>query len=295
MKILVTGASGWIGSATLPRLVARGHEVVATARSDSAATTLSTAGVTVVRADLEDPESMTRAAEGCDAVIHLAYHHDFTQIDRAAEMDRSVLEGFGEVLAGSGSPLLVASGVLGVAQEGLARESDPQTGPFARSHTATWVTTLSDRGIQPVLMRFPPTVHGRGDIGFIRRFVEAARIRGMATYVDEGQTRWSAVHRDDAADLIVKVVERPTESRVHAVGEEGVSMRDIAEAIGVSLGIPTVSISRDQAQAEMGFLGMLMTVDASASSELTQRVYDWRPEGPTLLEDVRNGAYLDRA
>src|SRR6202161_1635497 len=255
MRIFVTGASGWIGSAVVPELLGAGHEVVGLARSDASARRLEAAGATVQPGDLDDPEGLAKAAADSDGVIHLAFQHEVAfggDFATAAAADRRAVEAMGAALAGSDRPLVLASGLLALAPGRVATEDDG-LGPSdtvranpAGLRAATGLVTLSlgGVGVRSSVLRFPPTVHGDGDNGFIATFVAIARQKGVAGYVGDGSNRWPAVHRSDAARLARLTVESaPAGSVLHAVGEEGVAFRQIAEALGRHLEVPTISLS----------------------------------------------------
>ena len=299
MRIFVTGASGWIGSAVVPELLAQGHEVLGLARSDSAAEKVAASGAEVLRGDVQDVDVLRVGAEQADGVVHLAFRHDIAWTGRfadAAASDRQAIEVFGEELAGSHRPLAIASGVAGLNGSGPATERDEPSGavsPRAASERAA--LALAQRGVRSMSVRFAPTVHGTGDHGFIARIIEADRRHGAAAYLDTGANRWAAVHRSDAAQLVRLGIEHaPAGSVLHAVGEEGVPMRDIAGAISHRFDLPATTISADEASARFGFLAQFMGLDMLASSTLTRELLGWEPNGPTLLEDIANGAYSAR-
>lgn len=298
MRVFMTGASGWIGSAVVPELLAAGHEVSGIARSDESAARLRAAGVTAIPGSLDDLDTLRTAAEGSDAVIHLGFKHDFSDYAASGRTERAVMQTFGDALAGTGKPLLFASGVALVTPGRVATEEDasPFTGEDApRGGAEVLALGFAERGIQPVALRFAPTVHGEGDHGFTAVLVDVARRTGVAGYVGDGANRWPAVHRSDAGRLVAKALEDPGAARVvHAVGEEGVAARDIAEAIGRGAGVPVASIAADDAEAHFGWIGRFFQLDIPASSTLTQERYDWRPTGPTLLEDLAAGHYFTR-
>ena len=297
MRVFVTGASGWIGSAVVPELLAAGHEVIGLARSEGAADTVTGLGAEVHRGSLDDVSSLRAGAEHADGVVHLGYHHDFSQMAEAAQIDRRAIETFGEVLAGTGGPLVVAGGVLGMGSDGPATEHDrPDPAVHPRIATGEVVLALADRGVRSAMVRFAPTVHGPGDQGFIATLVELARRKGVAGYVDDGSNRWPAVHRLDAANLVqLAVTSAPARSVLHAVAETGVPTRDIAEAIGRSLGVPARSIPAAQAAAHFGWIGGFFGMDAAASNDLTRELMTWNPTHPGLLDDLDAGRYVDAA
>ncbi len=293
MRIFVTGASGWIGSAVVAELVTNGHDVVGLARSDASAEKVAALGAEVHRGSLEDLDALRAAAEKSDGVVHLGYDHDFGQMEAAARLNADSLEVLGDAL-GPDAPFVIASGVAGLSQGSPATErdvADPARHPrIAASQKAL---ALSKRGVRTVEARFAPTVHGAGDHGFIAVLVGVARERGVSGYVEEGANKWAAVHRTDAARLVAKAVESaPPGTVLHAVGEEGVSTRAIAEAIGAGLGVPVDSIPADEAAAHFGWIGMFFGMDAAASSDLTRELMDWKPSGPTLLDDLAAGSYF---
>lgn len=299
MRVFMTGASGWIGSAVVPELLAAGHEVSGIARSEDSAARLRAAGATPIAGSLDDLETLRTAAEAADAVIHLGFKHDFTDYAASGRTERAVMETFGDALAGTGKPLLFASGVAGLTPGRVATEEDasPFTGPDApRGGAEALALGFAVRGIQPVALRFAPTVHGDGDHGFTAVLVDVARRTGVAGYVGDGANRWAAVHRSDAARLVAKVLENPgVADIVHAVGEEGVATREMAEAIGRGAGVPAASIAPEDVEAHFGWIGRFFSLDLAASSALTQERFDWRPTGPTLLEDLAAGHYFARA
>jgi nucleoside-diphosphate-sugar epimerase len=297
MRVFVTGASGWIGSAVVPELLAAGHEVVGLARSERAADTVIGLGAKVHRGSLDDVVSLRSGAGQADGVVHLGYHHDFSQMAEAAQIDRRAIETFGEVLAGTGGPLVVAAGVLGMGGDEPATERDlPDPAIHPRVATGEVVLALADRGVRSSVVRFAPTVHGRGDQGFIATLVELARRTGVAGYVDEGSNRWPAVHRLDAANLVqLAVTSAPARSVLHAVAETGVPTRDIAASIGRSLGVPVQSIPAADAAKHFGWIGAFFGMDAAASSDLTRELMAWTPTHPGLLDDLDAGLYVDAA
>jgi nucleoside-diphosphate-sugar epimerase len=308
MRVLVTGASGWIGSAVVPELLGAGHQVVGLARSDASAAALSAAGAEVLTGDLDDLDNLKSAATASDGVIHLAFRHDiaFTgDFDGAVEADRRAIEAFGEALAGSDKPFVIASGVVGVKFGGVATEEDGRdvdpvaavgSGPLGRQANAQFVLSLADQGIRSSVLRLPPTTHGDGDNGFMATAVSIARDKGVSGYVGDGANRWPAVHRSDAARLFrLALEEAPAGSVLHAVDDEGVPIRDVAQVIGRHLDIPVVSITPEAAGEHFGWLGGFLAVDSPASSAITQELLGWHPTGPGLIEDLDKGHYFTGA
>lgn len=296
MRVFITGASGWIGSATTDELLAAGHEVVALARSDASAEKLEVKGAIVLRGDLDHLDTLRAGADTADATIHLANKHDFNNPAVSDKAERNAVQTLGDALAGSGRPLLLAAAIAGLARGRDATEKDPSQahGPDApRGGAENLALEYVDRDVRVISARFAPTVHGHGDHGFIASIVEAARRKGVSGYVGDGANRWSAVRRTDAARLIrMGLEEAPAGSILHAVHENGVPTRTIAEAIGAGLGIETASIAPDAAAKHFGWIGAFFSWEMAASSELTQALLGWTPSGPTLIEDLREGAYF---
>jgi nucleoside-diphosphate-sugar epimerase len=294
MRIFVTGASGWIGSAVVPELLAAGHEVVGLARSDAAAATVTARGAEVLRGSLEDLDSLREGAAKSDGVIHLGFVHDFAHFEHSVKVDLAAIETMGEALEGSDRPLLIASGVLGLTQGPLATERDAPDRNSPRAQAARHAVALADRGVRSIVARFPPTVHGAGDHGFIALLIEIAREKGVSGYVDPGSNRWSAVHVKDAGVLVRRAIDDASPGSVlHAVADEGIPLRVIAEVIGQHLELPVASIAADNALDHFGWLGLPLAVDGAASSELTQDLLGWRPTQPGLIDDLNAGHYFD--
>ena len=303
MKIFVTGASGWIGSAVVPELLNAGHEVVGLARSDASAAKLEEAGASVERGDLDDADALAKAASVSEGVIHLAFQHEVAfggDFATAGAADRRAVEAMGTALAGSDRPFVLASGMAGLSigrpateNDGLVASDEIRANP-AGVRAATALLTLSLRGIgvRSSVLRFPPTVHGEGDNGFMAIFVGIARQIGVAGYVGDGKNRWPAVHVSDAATLARLAVESaPGGSVLHAVGEEGVPFGEIAEAMGRGLNLPTQSVDPSKALEHFGFLGLFAGRDFPASATITRELLGWEPKGPTLLEDLGKDSY----
>jgi len=294
MRIFVTGATGWIGTAVVPELIAAGHRVVGLARSDDAAAALVSLGADVWRGQLDDPASLRDGAAESDGVIHLAYHHDFSRIEEAAQTDLAAINAIGEALEGTDRPFVVASGTLGLAPGRVSTErdaADPAIHP--RVANAQAALSLAARGVRSMIVRLAPTVHGTGDHGFVATLVDIARARRESGYIEDGTNRWPAVHRFDAARLIrLGLDEAPAGSVLHATAEEGVPTRAIAEAIGRGLDLPVVSVPRDRAGEHFGWLGRFFGADAPASSAITQELLAWRPSQPGLIADIDAGHYF---
>ncbi|WP_293902011.1 SDR family oxidoreductase [Phenylobacterium sp.] len=294
MRVFVTGATGFIGSAIVQDLIGAGHQVLGLARSDDSAAALARLGVEAHRGDLADLDSLVAGARACEGVIHTAFIHDFSQFMANIETDRRAVEALACALEGSDKPLVIASGTMMVQHARPATERDaPLSVEAPRAASEAMVLAAADRGVRGSVVRLPPTVHGAGDHGFVPRLIEAAREHGVSPYVGDGANHWPAVHRLDAARVFRRAVERAAPgTRLHAVGEEGVPMRAIAEAIGAGLGVPVRSLTQDEAPAHFGFLAMFIATDNPTSSALTRSALGWSPEGPDLLTDLREGGYF---
>jgi nucleoside-diphosphate-sugar epimerase len=296
MRIFVTGASGWIGSAVVPELLDAGHEVIGLARSDASAKALTAAGASVQRGSLEDLESLRAGADASDGVIHLAYIHDFTQFDENARIDRQAIETLGAALAGSDRPLVIASGTaaLPAGRVGTERDTvDPDHPLSERSVSEKTALALASGGVRSASLRLPPTVHGDGDHGFMPSIIGVAREKGVSAYIGDGANRWPAVHRVDAAHLFRLAAEKaPAGSVLHAISDEGVAWSAIAEVIGRQLDLPVVSIAPQEAFVHFGWLGGLISADVPASSALTRELLKWEPTQPGLIEDLEKGHYF---
>jgi nucleoside-diphosphate-sugar epimerase len=291
MRVFVTGASGWIGSALVPELLGAGHQVVGLARSDAAAAAVEKLGADVLRGHLDDLETLKAGAESADGVVHLAFGHDFGRMDAAIRTDAAVVAAIGAALEGSGKPFVAASGTPSVPGRVATEQDDPPGfGPVAgRMDVARAVLKTADRGVRASVLRLPRSVHGEGDAhGLITRLIDAGRQKGVAAYVGDGAARWPAVHVLDAAHLFHLALEHaPAGSVLHAVGDEGVAIRDVAEVVGRRLDLPVTSVEAD----ELGFLGAILAIDQPASAEKTRELLGWQPAHPGLLDDLEKGYY----
>jgi nucleoside-diphosphate-sugar epimerase len=300
MRVFVTGATGFIGSAVVRELLDAGHEVVGLARSDASAEALRAAGAAAHPGDLTDPDALRAAAGGADGAIHTAFVHDFSPAGRAAamEVDRAAIAAMGEAFAGSDRPLVVTSGTAGLSLGRPATEDDVPADPAAGRHPAEQLTlALAERGVRSSVLRLPPSVHGEGDLhGFVPQLVAIAREAESSATVGDGANRWAAVHRLDAARLFRLALEgAPASSRLHGVAEEGVPAHAMAAAIGRQLGVPVTSVSPEEAADRFTWLAPFWAMDVPASSAHTRTLLGWDPVGPTLLADLDAGHYLPTA
>ncbi|MGV4925759.1 SDR family oxidoreductase [Streptomyces sp. BHT-5-2] len=298
MRVFVTGASGFIGSAVVPELIGAGHEVLGLARSDASADALTAAGAQVHRGSLEDPDSLRTGAAATDGVVHLAFIHDFSRYEHAARTDLRAIEALGGALEGSDRPLVIASGTIAITEGRAATERDvPAPGAVAapRAAAAQAALAFAARGVRSSVLRLPPSVHGEGDHGFVRALIDIAHDKGVSAYVGDGGNRWCAVHRSDAARLFRLALEKaPAGSVLHGVAEEGVPFRSVAEVIGRQLGLPTASVSSDDAERHFGWLGRFVAADVRTSSALTRELLGWRPTHQGLIADLEQGHYFGR-
>jgi nucleoside-diphosphate-sugar epimerase len=288
VKVFVTGSTGFIGSAVVNELLEAGHEVVGLARSIQSVEALKAIGVSPLPGDLEDLDSLHCGAAGSDGVIHTAYNHDFTvPREVAAAADVRVIEAMGEALVGSDRPLIITSGT------GAPTEDDPGTAS-PRYASEKMARSFAERGVRAAVVRFPPTVHGRGDHGFVPILISIARQKGVSAYPGDGSNRWPAVHRLDAAHLFRLAVESAAPgARLHGVAEEGIPVREIAEVIGRHLDLPVVSMPREEAIDHFGFLGAFFARDITASSAKTRAGIGWEPVQPGLIADLDEGHYFE--
>jgi nucleoside-diphosphate-sugar epimerase len=295
MRVFVTGASGFIGSAVVPELIGAGHRVAGLARSDASADALTAAGAEVHRGALEDLDSLRGGAAASDGVIHLAFIHDFSDYARSVQTDLRAVETIGVALEGSGKPFVITSGTLMLAGLGrLATEDDEPdpAGPRVASEKAA--IALAERGVRASVVRLAPSVHGEADTGFVPRLIAIARDKGVSAFVGDGSNRWPAVHRLDAARLFRLAAEAaPAGSRLHGAGEQGVPFREIAEVIGSQLQLPVLSIAAEDAAEHFGFLSAFVSLDNPTSSAGTRKLLGWAPERPALIPDLEQGHYFD--
>jgi nucleoside-diphosphate-sugar epimerase len=291
MRVFVTGASGFIGSAIVDELVAAGHEVLGLARSDAAAATLTAAGATVHRGSLEDLDSLRSGAATADAVIHTAFIHDFSKWVENSELDRRVIEALGSVLAGSDRPLIVTSGTGVARTPGRATtEDDVPNSPIPRVASEQAAAAVQAQGVRVMVVRLPQ-VHDPVKQGLITYMIDVAREKGVSAYIGDGLNRWPAAHRLDTAHLYRLVLEKGSAGiRYNAVAEEGVLLRDIAQAIGQRLNLPVVAKSPDEAAEHFGWLAPLVASDMPASSQRTREQLGWQPTGPDLVSDLKKAS-----
>ncbi|MFZ0305672.1 MAG: SDR family oxidoreductase [Terracidiphilus sp.] len=293
MCVFVTGATGFIGSAVVKELIDAGHQVLGLARSDAGAQSLIAAGAEVQGGDLEDLESLKSGAANADAVIHLAFIHDFSNFQKNCEVDRMAIETLGEVLAGSDRTLIVTGGLALLAQGRAATEDDPpvpvtDSYPRASEHAAA---LLEKRGVRAMVVRLSQ-VHDTTKQGLVSYSVQVAREKGVSAYIGDGQNAWAAVHRLDAARLYRLALEKGNAgARFHGVAEERVTAKAIAEAIGKGLNVPVVSLTPEEAKGHFGWLAIFAGLDLTASSAKTREELGWEPNGPGLIVDLENMRY----
>lgn len=296
MRVFVTGATGFVGSAVVRELIAGGHRVSGLARSDRAAAALTAARAEVVPGDLADPEGLAAAAAAADATIHTAFIHDFANFPASVEADQRAIAAIGGALKGSGRPFLVTSAIGLLPQGTLATETTAvatQGHAALRGRSETLALSFLPLGVAVQIVRLPPSVHGAGDHGFVPMLIDLARRRGLSGFVGAGDNRWPAVHRDDAARAYVLALESGgVGSAVHAVGETGVPFRALAEAIGAGLGLPAGSVPESGAAEHFGWMAGFARMDLPASSALTRERLGWTPTGPGLLADLEQGGYF---
>lgn len=293
MRVFVTGATGFVGSAVVRELIASGHQVLGLTRSDDGARSLAADGAEAHRGTLEDLDSLRAGTREADAVIHTAFNHDWSNFAQSCELDRNAILTMGAVLEGSQRQLLVTSGLAALAPGRIATEADevPADGPRASEAAAAMLVA---RGVRASGVRLAPSTHDTGDHGFVPRLIALAREKGVSAYVGDGRNRWTGVHRRDAARLYRMALEKGVESGpYHAVDEEGIPFKEIADVIGRRLGMPVVSLSPEEASKHFGWFTRFAAMDAPASNARTKAALGWQPEWPGLIADIDRPAYFE--
>jgi nucleoside-diphosphate-sugar epimerase len=295
MRAFVTGATGFVGSAVVQELTRSGHQVLGLARSEASAAALTAAGVAAHRGDVEDAESLRRAVAQVDGVVHTAFNHDFSKFAANCESDRRVIDTLAAALAGSERPLIITSGTALVAAARIATEDDgvPESSPIPRVASEQAAAAAAARGVRVSVVRLPPSVHGEGDHGFVPTVIGIAREQGESAYLGDGQNRWPAVHRLDAAVLYRLALEKgAAAARYHCVDDEGVPFRDIAAVIGRHLNVPLVSRPKEEAARRFGWFAHFAQIDNPASSRHTRELLGWQPVQAKLIADLDGPSYF---
>ncbi|MPT25282.1 MAG: SDR family oxidoreductase [Starkeya sp.] len=296
MQVFVTGATGFVGSAVTAELIANGHRVLGLARSQRGADQLMRMGALVSRGDLEAPETLREGAERCDAIIHTGFIHDFARFAWACALDKAAIETIGAAIAGTQKPFIVTAGLAGLGLPGAPVTEDviaPQPSDAYPRASDSAARALTARGIPTTIMRLPPSVHGRGDHGFVPMLIAMAREQRRAAYIGDGTNVWPAVHVADAARAYRLAMERgPSGDAFHAAGERGIPFRDIARTIADGLGVPCVSLAPEEVRGYFGWFTGFARMDHPASTDITQRALGWQPMGPGLLDDMKDAGYF---
>ncbi|WP_316795767.1 SDR family oxidoreductase [Pedobacter agri] len=295
MKVFVTGATGFVGTAVIQELLENGHKVLGLARSEESANKLIAAGAEAHRGDLNDFQSLKSGAEVSDAVIHLGFVHDFTRFEEMCQLDGKVIETIGDALLETDKPFLITSGTALFSKEGLTIESDRSVNPHPRIATENAADAVAAKGVKVTVIRLSPSVHGKGDIiGFVPTLIRIAKEKGKSAFTNDGHNFWPAVHKLDTAKLYRLALEKPFESgtRYHAVGEQGILFKDITELIADRLQVPVVSLTNDEAVEHFGWFAHFAKLNNLTSSEETRTALGWEPKHPTLMEDLTSDIYF---
>ena len=296
MKVFVTGATGFIGTAVVQELLANGHQALGLARSEESAQKLIDAGAEAHHGDLTDFESLKSGASVSDAVIHLGFVHDFTRFEEMCALDKKVIESIGETLVGTDKPFLITSGTALFSKNGITTEKDLNSAnPHPRIATENAADEVAAKGVKVAVIRLSPSVHGEGDkIGFVPLLINIAREKGVSAVINEGNNFWPTVHRLDAAKLYRLALEKPFEkgTRYHAVAEQGIPLKKIATEISERLNIPLVSLNSEEAAEHFSWFTHFAKLDNQTSSEETRKTLNWNPQHPILLEDLKGSVYF---
>ena len=291
MKLFVTGASGFIGSAIVRELIDTGHEVIGLARSEKSAKVVNAAGAEVLRGSLEDPEILKQGAIVADGIIHAAFYHDFTQFAKAVEIDKNAINVMGEALMGTDKPIVVTAGILGLPLINRSITEESLSSGFPRSSETT-ALALAEKGVNASVIRLAPSVHDKGDRGFIPFIIAQARKNGVSPYPGRGNNRWTAVHRLDAAKAFRLAVEKSAKGALYnVVSDTGIEMKRIAALIGEQLNLPVMSFSEEEIAEHFEWMSRFISFDSPATSLRTQKLLGWKPTHIDLLDDMKRNYF----